>query len=423
MKIAIIGAGIAGLTAARGLDDAHDVTVFEAGSRAGGHTNTVLVDDPAVGELAVDTGFIVLNDRTYPGFTRLLGELSVATQPTHMGFSVSSDAGLPDFEYAGTPRGLFAQRRNLASPAFLRMIGELLRFNRELGAARDAGSDLTLRAMLRDGGYSPFFVDRLIGPQVSAVWSADPAELWNFPVRFLAEFFANHGMLALRDRPQWQTVVGGSQTYVRAIEAQLREPIRTGAAVARVTRHETYVEVETGDGGQPERFDEVVLACHSDQALALLGDPSAAEREILGALPYQRNEAVLHTDARLLPRRRHARQAWNYHLLAEPKDRTTVTYWMNRLQRLQTPTTYCVTLNLTEQIDPARIISVHDYAHPVFTPEGVAAQARHGEISGVARTHYCGAYWRWGFHEDGVWSAQQALAARARGRAAERITA
>ncbi len=421
MKIAIIGAGIAGLTAARGLDVDHEVTVFEAGTRAGGHTNTVLVDDPASGPLAVDTGFIVLNDRTYPGFTRLLSELGVATQPTHMGFSVSSGAGLSDFEYAGTPRGLFAQRRNLASPAFLRMVAELLRFNRDLEAARAAGSDLTLRELLRAGRYSSFFVERLIGPQVSAVWSADPEQLWSFPVRFLAEFFANHGMLSLRDRPQWQTVVGGSQTYVRAIEAQLTGAIRTQSAVVRLSRHDTHVEVLTAAGS--ETFDEVVLACHSDQALALLSDPSPAEHEILGALPYQRNEAVLHTDARLLPRRPNARQAWNYHLLAQPKDRTTVTYWMNRLQRLSTPTTYCVTLNLTEQIDPARIISVHDYAHPVFTPAAVAAQARHGEISGTSRTHYCGAYWRWGFHEDGVWSAQQALLARERGRSAERVVA
>ena len=230
--------------------------------------------------------------------------------------------------------------------------------------------------------------------------------MWTFPVRFLAEFFQNHGMLTFLDRPQWMTVQGGSKSYVEALVARLgAERIRLNTPVRAVARFDDHVLV---DG---ERFDEVVLACHSDQALAMLADPSPAERDILGAIPYQRNEAVLHTDASLLPKRRAARQAWNYHLLAEPKDRTTVTYWMNHLQRLDTPTDYCVTLNLTERIDEAKIIRAIDYAHPVFTEDGRRAQARHGEISGVRRTHYCGAYWRWGFHEDGVWSALRATRA------------
>ena len=408
MKIAIIGAGIAGLTAAHRLDPDHDVTVFEAGSHVGGHTNTITVEDPVRGARAIDTGFIVLNDRTYPHFTALLSELGVATQPTHMGFSVSADEALGDFEYAGTPRGLFCQPRNLLRPAFHRMLADLLRFNRELERERASGGDLTLGELLDRGGYSSFFVQRLVVPQVSAVWSADPEQMWTFPVRFLADFFHNHGMLSLRDRPQWQTVTGGSQTYVKAIERGLTRAVRTQTPVTGITRLPRHVDVATA--GAVERFDEVVLACHSDQALALLTDPTGAEREILGAIPYQDNEAVLHTDARLLPRRRAARQAWNFHLLAEPKDRTTVTYWMNHLQRLHAPVDYCVTLNLTERIDPASIIRTIPYAHPVFTPAGVAAQARHGEISGVRRTRYCGAYWRWGFHEDGVWSALQAIA-------------
>ncbi len=408
MRIAIIGAGVAGLTAAHRLDPDHDVTVFEAGAHVGGHTNTVVVEDPHVGALAVDTGFIVLNDRTYPHFTALLDDLAVRTQPTHMGFSVSTEDGLDDFEYAGTPRGLFCQRRNLVRPAFHRMVADLLRFNRDLERERVRGSDLTLLALLERGGYSRLFIDRLIVPQVSAVWSADPDQMWSFPASFLAQFFHNHGMLSVRDRPQWQTVAGGSHTYVAAIEQRLRRPVRSDTPVTRVTRHTSHVDVVPATTGAPERFDEVIFACHSDQALALLSDPSAAERAILGAIPYQQNEAVLHTDASLLPRRRHARQAWNFHLLEQPRAGTTVTYWMNRLQRLQTPLDYCVTLNLTDRIDPARVLRTISYAHPVFTPDGIAAQARHAEISGVRRTRYCGAYWRWGFHEDGVWSALRA---------------
>lgn len=409
MRIAIIGAGVAGLTAAHRLDPVHDVTVFEAGAHAGGHTNTVDIEDPDAGPLAVDTGFIVLNDRTYPHFTALLEELGVPTQPTHMGFSVSAGPGPDDFEFAGTPRGLFCQPQNVARPAFHRMIADLLRFNRDLGRERRAGSSRTLGELLDAGGYGDLFRQRLIGPQVSAVWSADPEQIRSFPAGFLAQFFHNHGMLSLRNRPQWLTVAGGSRTYVAAIERRLQRPVRTRSPVVRVARHPGHVAVVPA-AGPAERFDEVILACHSDQALALLADPSPAERAILGALPYQRNEAVLHTDAGLLPRRRQARQAWNFHLLAEPQGRTTVTYWMNRLQRLDTPTDYCVTLNLAERIDPARVLGTFAYAHPAFTPAGIAAQARHGEISGVRRTRYCGAYWRWGFHEDGVWSGLRAIA-------------
>jgi len=402
VKIAIVGSGIAGLTAAHRLDPEHEVTVFEAGDHPGGHTNTITVEDDGR-PLAVDTGFIVCNDRTYPHFLALLDELGVATQPTHMGFSVSADG--EDFEYAGTPRGLYCQRRNLLRPAFHRMVRDLLRFNHDLAELLESDdTGPTLGAFLRDGGYSGLFVERLIVPQVSAVWSADPAQMWTFPARFLAAFFRNHGMLSLRAHPRWLTVAGGSRTYVDAITGALRGRVRLRTPVRSITRHGDHVALSVR-GGAAERFDEVILACHSDQALALLDDPSPAEREILGAIPYQANEAVLHTDAALLPRRRAARQAWNFHLLAEPKDRTTVTYWMNRLQRLDSARQYCVTLNLTERIDPAQVIRTIPYAHPVFTREGMAAQARHGEISGARRTHYCGAYWRWGFHEDGVWSA------------------
>ncbi len=302
MKIAIVGAGIAGLTAAHHLDRAPRRDALRRGAYAGGHTNTIAVQDGGR-DLAVDTGFIVCNDRTYPNFLALLGDLGVATQPTHMGFSVSS--GDEDFEYAGTPRGLYCQPRNLARPAFHRMVFDLLRFNRDLERllASDAAGP-TLGEFLREGGYSELFVERLIVPQVSAVWSADPGSMWTFPVRFLAEFFHNHGMLDLRDRPQWLTVQGGSRTYVDAIIARLRGRVRLATPVGRITRHATHVELFAAGAEVPERFDEVVLACHSDQALAMLADARPAEREILGAIPYQSNEAVLHTDARLLPRRR-----------------------------------------------------------------------------------------------------------------------
>ena len=408
MKIAIVGAGIAGLTAAHRLHPEHEITVFEADDRVGGHTNTVRVERED-GTWDVDTGFIVLNDRTYPNFHELLREVGVEVQPTHMGFSVSAEG--EDFEYAGTPRGLYCQPRNLMRPRFQRMIADLVRFNRDLNLLIASGEEgPSLGRFLEDGGYSPWFVDRLIVPQASAVWSADPQQMWSFPVRFLAHFFSNHGMLSFRDRPQWQTVKGGSARYVEAVVAPFADRINTSSPIVSVRRLADAVEV-TPLGAEPQSFDEVVLACHSDQALAMLADPTQAETEVLSAFPYQANEAVLHTDASLLPKRTAARQAWNFHLLDEPRPLTTVTYSMNHLQRLEAPVDFCVTLNLTDRIDPARIIRTIQYAHPVFTPEGVAAQARHGEISGSAnRTHYAGAYWRWGFHEDGVVSALNALA-------------
>jgi predicted NAD/FAD-binding protein len=413
VRIAIVGAGVSGLVAAHLLHREHEIVVYEAGSYAGGHTNTVTVATER-GTHAVDTGFITLNDRNYPNFTRLLERLGVATQPTRMSFSVKGEE--EDFEYAGTPRGLFCQPRNLASPRFQRMIVELLRFNRELRRmlAREERGDESLGEFLARRGFSRPFVERLIVPQVSAVWSADPRQMHTFPVRFLAEFFSNHGMLGFRDRPRWSTVAGGSARYVDALVAPFRELIRLGAPVRSISRHAEHVELTTdGPGGQSEteRYDQVVIATHSDQALAMLSDPSAHEARLLGAIPYQRNEAVLHTDSTLLPRRRGARAAWNFHLLREPKPMSTVTYYMNHLQRLSADRDFCVTLNRTEAIDPEKVIRTISYSHPVYTPAGVAAQSEHARISGLAgRTHYCGAYWGWGFHEDGVLSALRACA-------------
>jgi predicted NAD/FAD-binding protein len=399
MKIAIVGTGVSGLVAAHKLYREHEVTVYEAAPRLGGHTNTVRVDDPD-GELWIDTGFIVFNDRNYPNFEALLDELGVVGQPSHMGFSVADGRGR--FEYSGTPWGLFARPAHLLSPSFLGMLRDWRRFNRE---ARELigmnGTAPSLGAWLEQRGFSRHFIDRLIVPQASAVWSADPEQMWSFPASFMAEFFENHGMYSLRDRPQWRTVRGGSRSYVEAIAAPWRDRLRLAAPVRRIQRFGDGVRIEA-EGCESERFDQVVIATHSDQALAMLADPSRAERELLGAIPYQPNEAVLHTDTSLMPRRRPVWSSWNFHLSEEPSRGSTVTYWMNNLQRLRTKTDYFVTLNRGEEIDPTRVIRRFTYDHPTYTSAGVAAQARHAEISGVRGTHYCGAYWGWGFHEDGV---------------------
>jgi predicted NAD/FAD-binding protein len=355
----------------------------------------------------VDTGFMVFNDRNYPNFERLLGQLGVASQSTSMSFGVSDGRG--DFEYnSASPNGLFAKRSHLAMPWFHRMIADLVRFNgsaRELlGGTGGAHGEMSLGEWLAEHRFSDAFVQCLIVPQVAAVWSADPQQMWSFPARFIAEFFDNHGMLGLTGRPRWRTVSGGSESYVRALVRPWRHRLRLATPVQAIERHEDCVMVKP-HGGEAERFDEVVIATHSDQALAMLADPDAREHEILTAMPYQANEAVLHTDANMLPRRRRAWASWNYHLSRTPTDRATVTYHMNRLQSLQADRELCVTLNRTEAIDPAHVIRTIPYAHPVYTTAGVSAQARRFEISGRNRTHYCGAYWGWGFHEDGVVSA------------------
>jgi predicted NAD/FAD-binding protein len=404
LRVAIVGAGVSGLTVAHLLHPRHDITVFEAGSYAGGHTNTVRVDLPDE-TLDVDTGFIVFNDRNYPNFERLLARLGVASQPSTMSFSVSAVG--EDFEYAGTPRGLLAQPGNLTRPAFVRMVGEYVRFNRDARVLLASGDDRTsLGDWLAQLRYSDAFVRRLIVPQASAVWSADLRQMWSLPARFLVTFFHNHGMLSLTGRPRWRTVAGGSARYVEALTAPFTDRLRLRTPVERIERLDDHVLV-TPRGGEPERFDQVVLATHADQSLKMLADASSREHEILGAIPYQPNEAVLHTDRSLLPRRRAAWSSWNYHLLDDPTGPSTVTYHMNTLQRLRSKHELCVTLNRSAAIDPEKVIATIPYAHPVFTAEGWRAQGRHVEISGVNRTHYCGAYWRWGFHEDGVVSAQR----------------
>ncbi len=405
MRIAIVGAGVAGLVCAHTLHRDHELVVFEATDRAGGHANTVHVETDT-GAYDLDTGFVVFNDRNYPGFERLLGELGVPTQPSRMSFGVSDGV---DFEYNGaSPNGLFANRGHVIMPSFHRIIADLIRFNRDARRLLRNEEDPPLGDWLSQQRYSRMFVERLIVPQAAAVWSADPAQMWSFPARFLVEFFENHGILGFRDRPRWRTIAGGSRNYVQALIRPWREHLRLSTPVTGISRHPGHVMVSSR-GCEPERFDAVVIATHSDSALTLLADPSERERELLGAIPYQGNEAVLHTDRSLLPRRRRAWASWNYHLGADAPGRCTVTYHMNRLQSLRADREFCVTLNRTEAIDPDRIIRTMQYAHPVFTPAGIAAQARHHEISGRNRTHYCGAYWGSGFHEDGLRSARRVV--------------
>lgn len=399
---------MSGLAAARALADANDVTVFEAAPRLGGHSSTVLVDGPE-GQQPVDIGFIVFNDRNYPNFTELLGSLGVVPVRSNMSFSVASEDGA--FEYAGSsPNALLATRSNIFRPAFHRMVRDLLRFNsdaRRLIAEGSAADGVSLRSFLEQGGYGEWFIERLLVPQVSAVWSAAPETMDAFPARIVFEFFNNHGILEVRGRPRWYTLEGGSATYVDRLCSTTPARFETATAVEHVRRHDGGVSLGLADGVE-EDFDHVVIAAHSDQALRMLADPTEAERSILGAIPYQQNEVVLHTDDSLMPKRRAAWASWNYHLRRAPQSRTTVTYWMNSLQPLHGSTNYFVTLNQTERIDPSRVIQIQRFDHPVFSAAGLEAQRRHHEISGVSATHFCGAYWRWGFHEDGVWSGLRA---------------
>ncbi len=408
MRIAVIGAGVAGLHAAWRLSRDHEVTIFEANDYAGGHTNTVDVE--LEGRMwAVDTGFIVFNDWTYPNFIAMLDELGVQWQPSNMSFSLRCErTGL---EYNGTSvNSLFAQRRNLLRPSFLRMIADILRFNSRAKALIGSGDQsLTLGEYVRDGGYSRQFVEHYVLPMGRAIWSAESSAMLDFPARFFVEFFDRHGFLSVDDRPVWQTVRGGSREYVRRLLAASRAQLLLATPVESIRRHPDHVLVRT-ERGDVETFDHVFIACHSDQALALLESPTAAETAVLQALPYARNEAILHTDESLLPRRPLARAAWNYHLLADAQEPVALTYDMSVLQSLAAPVRFLVTLNHRRAIDERRILRSFSYEHPVYLPQGVAAQKRHRELNGQRRTYYCGAYWRCGFHEDGVVSAQTALA-------------
>jgi predicted NAD/FAD-binding protein len=402
MRIAVIGSGISGLASAWLLSRQHQVSLFEASDRLGGHTDTHAIELGGA-RYAIDTGFIVFNQGHYPLLTRLFAELNVATQPTTMSFSVTNAAS--GLEYNATRLGtLFCQRRNLVSPRFLGMLRDLLRFYREAPALlAEPPPGPTLGEYLARHGYGDAFRDEHLVPMAAALWSAPAGQVLGFPMQFVVRFMANHGMLALGERPTWRVVQGGSATYVRALRQRWNVIERLACPVRAVRRHGTGVTLESAAG--VERFDQVVLACHSDQALALLRDPSAAEREVLGAIPYQANEVLLHTDTRVLPRNRRAWAAWNALVPREPGQVCRVSYCMNLLQGITAPETFIVTLNGAVTVRPERILRRLRYSHPLYTAGTVAAQRRRAELQGERRTWYAGAYWGWGFHEDGLRSA------------------
>lgn len=406
MRIAIIGTGIAGNVAAYHLRDKYDITVYEAADYVGGHTNTVDVQEGGR-SLAVDTGFIVFNDRTYPNFIRLLEELGQLSQPSRMSFSVHSADG--KLEYNGSSlNGLFAQRRNLLRLSFHSMVRDILRFNRtaftEIGAS---AAPLSLGEFLRAGEYGDRFRDDYLVPMVAAIWSAEPGAVLGMPAEFLVRFFQNHGLLQLQDRPQWRVITGGSREYVRRLVDGHRHRIRLNSPVQQICRSANGIEIYTAEGGR-EWYDYAFVACHSDQALNMLASPTRVESEVLGAIGFQRNEAVLHTDVSVLPKRRRAWAAWNYFVPTESHGHVAVSYNMNILQGLDSTETYVVTLNDDSRIDPGKVLHRVEYHHPVFTRDTIGAQARHAEIN-RDRIFYCGAYWRNGFHEDGVVSAINAV--------------
>lgn len=400
------------MTAAHCLQRDHEITVYEAGQYIGGHTHTVDVEYG--GESAViDTGFIVFNDWTYPNFIRLLDELEVPWQDSVMSFAVRCDR--TGWEYnGGSLPGLFVQKRNLVRPRFLKMLSDILRFNRmapEILARPDEA--MTVGDYLREHGYSQSFADRYLIPIGAAIWSCPPGVFARFPIRFIVEFYKNHGLLSVSHRPTWRVVRGGSREYVKALTAPFIDRIWLNSPVRTIRRYLDRVEVESSTHGV-RVYDHVVVACHADQALRILAEPTPVEREVLEQFPYHTNSVILHTDTSVLPRRRQAWAAWNYHIRAEGPEQATLTYNMNILQGLRKQHTYCVTLNSDELIDPSRVLGRFSYAHPVYTTRRAAAQRRHGELLNKSRTSFCGAYWGNGFHEDGVNSALAACRALTR---------
>lgn len=407
-KIAVIGSGISGLLSAYLLSRHHDISVFEAEDYIGGHTATKTVSLPS-GNYDVDTGFIVFNDRTYPNFLKLLAKLGIDYQPTEMGFSVSCQR--TQFEYSGTSlNGLFAQRKNILRFRHWKMLADIVRFNKEctrLYSTNTIPEVMTLGNYLRENNYSADFQQFYILPMVSAIWSSGLGVAAAMPLVFFIRFFHNHGLLTVTQQPQWYTILGGSKSYIAPLTHPFQHKIFTHCPVESVKRTDVGVIVRTSRFSEQE-FDEVIFACHSDQALKLLLDSTPQEKEILSAIPYTKNSVVLHSDTNLLPRSTRAWASWNYLLLAkqkEPAETAALTYNMNILQNISAPVTFCVTVNASDAIDPAKVYGSYIYSHPLFTTESVAVQARWHEISGKHHTHFCGAYWRNGFHEDGVFSA------------------
>jgi len=404
MRIAIVGTGVSGLVCAHLLSRGHDITVFEADARPGGHAHTVTVDLPD-GSFDVDTGFLVYNERNYPGLITLFDDLGVPTKQSDMSFSVTDE--VTGLEWKGSSFDtVFAQRRNLARPAFLRMLADIVRFNRMATALLDAPHDaaVSLGDLLDRGRWSPQFLNWYLVPMGSSIWSADPSTFLAMPAVTFARFFANHGLLEYGNQPSWRTVDGGSKRYVDAVLAPLGRSVRLDEPVTKITRDDEGVELVTARG--PEHFDHLVVATHSDQALELLSDPSRLEREVLGAIGYQANRATLHTDVSLLPTNRKAWASWNYHRLPDHPTEATLTYRLRSLQGVDSRDELLNTLNREEAIDPAMVLRTFDYAHPVFDTAAIAAQQRQEDVNGVQRTWFCGAYWGYGFHEDGVQSAR-----------------
>ncbi|PSU36032.1 NAD(P)/FAD-dependent oxidoreductase [Photobacterium lutimaris] len=407
MKIAIIGSGISGLTCAHYLDKHHDITVFEANDYIGGHTATVDVE-VASGQYAIDTGFIVFNDRTYPKFERLLSEIGVCGEPTEMSFSVNN--ALNGLEYNGHHlMSMFAQKTNILNPTFYRFIFDILRFNKlakEVDLVTETSQ--TLGEFLSAHKFNSYFCENYILPMGAAIWSSTLSDMRQFPFTFFVRFFRNHGLLDVSNRPQWYVIPGGSREYVKHLIIPFKDKIRRACPVTSVKR--THGKVAVTANGISEIFEQVIFACHSDQALNMLVDSTEAENKILGELKYQKNDVVLHTDESLLPKRKAAWASWNYHLgnneNGQWEDKqTTLTYNMNILQGIESPETFCVTLNQTDQIAPEKILRKFVYSHPVFSTESIKAQQCREQINGVDSTWYCGAYWYNGFHEDGVRSA------------------
>ncbi len=407
MRVAVVGSGIAGLSAAWLLSREHEVVLFESEARLGGHTHTHDVEQ-AGKRYRVDTGFIVHNTHNYPLLTRMFDELGVASQDTTMSFGAQVEA--TGLEYNATNLdALFCQRRNLLSPSFIRMVREILRFYREAGALlRDPGPGPSLGDYLEQHRYSALFRDAHLIPMASALWSSPSATILDFPAKYLVRFMDHHRMLQVEGRPQWRVVTGGSSTYIEALKSRWSVDVRVACPVQRITRDEAGVAVKHVGG--EDRFDAIVVATHSDQALALLGDADALEREVLGAMPYQRNEVVLHTDRRILPTRRKAWAAWNAFVPAEPGAECSVSYCMNLLQGLESPEPFVVTLNRSAAIDPAKVIAKMTYHHPLYTHASVAAQERRTELNGRRNTWFAGAYWGFGFHEDGMHAGVEAAA-------------
>jgi len=401
-RVAIVGAGISGLVCAYLLNQRHDIVVYEAGDYIGGHTNTIDVETEH-GAIPVDTGFIVYNESNYPLFTRLLDQLNVESLPSMMSFAVSCErSGL---EYNGSSiNQLFAKRSSVFSVGHWKMIRDIARFNRDAERLQEEGDALTVAEYVRENNFSDSFLEHYLIPIGASIWSCPSGTFRGFPIRFVIDFLRNHGMLQINDRPEWRVIKGGSRQYIAPLTQPFRDCIQLNTPVSRVERDGDGVTVSLHSGAA-ERFDQVVLACHSDQALRLLDEPSELERELLSAFPYQRNETVLHTDESLLPKRRRAWGSWNYRIRSDSSDAVAITYNMNMLQSISSRTQYCVTLNETDRIDPSKVIRRFQYHHPIFTLERDAAQARHEELVRNNRTSFCGAYWGFGFHEDGVRSA------------------